>query len=94
LSYKKDELNKELSGFFKGILENGAVNAVLAPMAQAKKRVRLSLVDLGCQYGTGGSIWRLLARSSGAKIASSLTARPSGRKVAMVLRPCEVRACR
>ena len=30
LSFQKDELNKELSAFFKGMLENGAVDAVLA----------------------------------------------------------------
>ena len=44
LSFKKNELNKELSGFFKGMLENGAIEAVLVPMAQAKKGVRLTLI--------------------------------------------------
>ena len=29
LSFQKDELNKKLSAFFKGMLENGAVDAVL-----------------------------------------------------------------
>ena len=33
-----------------------------------------------------------IAAVSGAKIASSLTSHPSGRKMAMVLRPCEMRA--
>ena len=46
LSFKKDEMNKELSAFFKGMLENGAVDAVLAPMAQAKKGVRLHSLPL------------------------------------------------
>jgi formate dehydrogenase (coenzyme F420) beta subunit len=91
LSFKKDELNKELSGFFKGILENGAVNAVLAPMAQAKKGVRLSLVTSAANTAQVDP-FAPVAAVSGAKIASSLTARPSGRKVAMVLRPCEIRA--
>ena len=44
LSFQKDELNKKASAFFKGLLENGAVDAVLVPMAQAKNGVRLSLV--------------------------------------------------
>jgi formate dehydrogenase (coenzyme F420) beta subunit len=91
LSFKKDELNKELSGFFKGILENGAVNAVLAPMAQPKKGVRLSLVTSAANTAQVDP-FAPVAAVSGAKIASSLTARPSGRKVAMVLRPCEIRA--
>ncbi len=91
LSFNKDELNKELSGFFKGILENGAVDAVLAPMAQGKKGVRLSLITSAANAGAVDP-FAPVAAVSGAKIASSLTARPSGRKVAMVLRPCEIRA--
>lgn len=91
LSFNKDELNKELSGFFKGILENGAVEAVLAPMAQGKKGVRLSLITTAANAGAADP-FAPIAAVSGAKIASSLTARPSGRKVAMVLRPCEIRA--
>lgn len=91
LSFNKDGLNKELSGFFEGILKNGAVEAVLAPMAQRKKGVRLSLIT---SAGNAGAVdpFAPVAAVSGAKIASSLTAKPSGRKVAMVLRPCEIRA--
>ncbi len=91
LSFKKDELNKELSGVFKGMLENGAVDAVLVPMAQAKKGVRLTLVT-SAAHAAQVDPFAPVAAVSGAKIASSLTSRPSGRKVAMVLRPCEIRA--
>ena len=91
LSFKKDEMNKELSAFFKGMLENGAVDAVLAPMAQAKKGVRLSLVT-SAAHTAQVDPFAPIAAVSGAKIASSLTSRPSGRKIAMVLRPCEIRA--
>ncbi len=91
LSFKKDELNKGLSRFFKGLLENGAVDAVLAPMAQTKQGVRLTLVT-SADHTAQVDPFAPVAAVSGAKIASSLTARPSGRKVAMVLRPCEIRA--
>lgn len=91
LPFSKGELNKELSGFFKGMLENGAVDAVLVPMAQAKKGVRLTLVT-SAVHTAQVDPFAPVAPVSGAKIASSLTARPSGRKVAMVLRPCEIRA--
>ena len=91
LSFKKDELNKELSAFFKRMLENGAVDAVLVPMAQAKKGVRLSLVA-SAAHAAQVDPFAPIAAVSGAKIASSLTSRPSGRKLAMVLRPCEIRA--
>ncbi len=91
LPFKKDELNKNLSGFFKGMLENGAVDAVLVPMAQAKKGVRLTLVTSAANTAQMDS-FAPIAAVSGAKIASSLTSRPSRRKVAMVLRSCEIRA--
>ncbi|SPF42153.1 formate dehydrogenase B6 [Syntrophobacter sp. SbD1] len=91
LPFKKDELNKNLSGFFKGMLENGAVNAVLVPMAQAKKGVRLTLVTSAANTAQVDP-FAPIAAVSGAKIASSLTSRPSRRKVAMVLRSCEIRA--
>jgi formate dehydrogenase subunit beta len=91
VSFQKDELNKELSACFKGMLENGAVDAVLAPMAQSKKGVRLTLVT-SADHVAPVDPFAPVAAVSGAKIASSLTSRPSGRKVAMVLRPCEIRA--
>lgn len=91
LSFKKDELNKELSRFFKGMLGNGAVDAVLVPMAQPKTGVRLSLVTSPA-HTVRVDPFAPVAAVSGAKIASSLTSRPSGRQVAMVLRPCEIRA--
>ncbi|MGO9022084.1 MAG: Coenzyme F420 hydrogenase/dehydrogenase, beta subunit C-terminal domain [Syntrophobacteraceae bacterium] len=91
LSIKKNELNKELSGFFKGMLENGAIDAVLVPMAQAKKGVRLTLIT-SAAHAARVDPFAPIAAISGAKIASSLTSRPSGRKLAMVLRPCEIRA--
>jgi formate dehydrogenase subunit beta len=91
LSFQKDELNKKLAGFFKGLLEKGAVDAVLAPLAQPKQGVRLTLVT-SAAHTDKVDPFAPVAAVSGAKIASSLTARPSGRKVALVLRPCEVRA--
>jgi formate dehydrogenase subunit beta len=91
LSFQKDEMNTKLGAFFKGMLEKGAVDAVLAPMAQAKNGVRLTLVT-SPDHTAKVDPFAPVAAVSGAKIASSLTARPSGRRLAMVLRPCEIRA--
>lgn len=91
LSFKKDELNKELSGSFRNLLESGAVDAVLVPVAHAGKGVRLTLVTSAANAAQVDP-FAPVAAVSGAKIASALTSRPSGRKVAMVLRPCEIRA--
>jgi formate dehydrogenase subunit beta len=91
VSFQKDEMNQKLAPFFKGMLENGAVDAVLMPMAQSQNGVRLSLVT-SAAHTAQVDPFAPIAAVSGAKIASSLTARPSGRKLAMVLRPCEIRA--
>lgn len=91
LSFQKDGMNTELAGFFKGLLENGVVDAVLVPMTQPTKGVRQTLVT-SADHLDRVDPFAPVASVSGAKIASSLTARPSGRKVAMVLRPCEIRA--
>ena len=91
MSFQKDGMNKELGAFFKGMLEKGAVDAVLVPMAQPKKGIRLSLLT-SPEYTGRVDPFAPIAAVSGAKIASSLTARPSGRRLAMVLRPCEIRA--
>ena len=77
VSFQKDEMNKKLGAFFKGMLEKGAVDAVLVPMAQPKKGVRLSLIT-SPEYTDRVDPCAPIAAVSGAKIASSLTARPSG----------------
>lgn len=91
LSFQKGGLNKELAAFFRGLLENRAVDAVLVPMAHNNKGVRLTLVT-SAAHTAGVDPFAPVAAVSGAKIASSLTSRPSGRPIAMVLRPCEIRA--
>jgi formate dehydrogenase subunit beta len=91
VSFQKGGMNQELGKFFKGMLTHGVVDAVLVPMAQNPKGVRLSLVT-AADHLAQVDPFAPVAAVSGAKIASSLTARPSGRTLAMVLRPCEIRA--
>jgi formate dehydrogenase (coenzyme F420) beta subunit len=91
VSFQKDEMNQKLAPFFQGMLENGAVEAVLVPMAQSQNGVRLSLIT-SAAHTAQVDPFAPIAAVSGAKIASALTSRPSGRKLAMVLRPCEIRA--
>ncbi len=91
LSFKKGELNKELSGFLGTLMKNGAVDAVLAPMTQPKGGVMQTLVT-AAQHTDTADPFAPVIPLNGAKIASSLTTSPSGQRVAMVLRSCEVRA--
>jgi formate dehydrogenase subunit beta len=91
LSFKKGELNRELADFFKSMIEKGAVHALLAPMTQPEKGVMQTLVTDPSNIENIDPFAPVVP-VNGAKIASSVTATPSGRKIAMVLRSCEVRA--
>lgn len=91
LSYNKGELNTQLSELFADMLENKAVDAILAPMVQPKRGVMQTLVTSKDNVKDIDPFAPVMPVNS-AKIASSLTASPSGKKIAMVLRSCEVRA--
>lgn len=91
LAFNKGEMNARLSGLFADMLEKNVVDALLAPMVQPKKGVMQTLVTHK-KYLTGVDPFAPVVPVNGARIASSLTASPSGKKIAMVLRSCEVRA--
>ncbi|MBM9605188.1 4Fe-4S dicluster domain-containing protein [Desulfopila inferna] len=91
LSFNKGELNTRVSELFSDMLENNAVDAVLAPMAQPRKGVMQTLVT-SKEHIQNIDPFAPVVPVNGAKVASSLTASPSGKKIAMVLRSCEVRA--
>lgn len=91
LSFKKGELNNKLADFLKSLIEKGAVNALLAPMKQPKRGVMQTLVTDPSQVGDI-DLFAPVVPVNGARLASSLTSTPSGRKTAIVLRSCEVRA--
>lgn len=91
LSFNKGELNNKLSGFLADLLKNGAVDAVLAPMVQPKGGVMQSLITSD-KLAESSDLMAPVVPLNAAKIASSLTTVPSGQRVAMVLRSCEIRA--
>jgi len=91
LAFDKGELNTQLSELFSDMLENNAVDAVLAPMVQPKKGVMQTLVTSKENLASMDPFAPVMPVNS-AKLASSLTSTPSGKRIAMVLRSCEVRA--
>ena len=91
IAFAKGELNTQLSDLFSDMLENNAVDAVLAPMVQPKKGVMQTLVTSKENLASIDPFAPVMPVNS-AKLASSLTSTPSGKKIAMVLRSCEVRA--
>ncbi|MDJ0623953.1 MAG: 4Fe-4S dicluster domain-containing protein [Desulfocapsaceae bacterium] len=91
IAFNKGELNTQLSQLFSDMLENNAVDAVLAPMAQPKKGVMQTLVTSKENLASMDPFAPVMPVNS-AKLVSSLTSTPSGKRIAMVLRSCEVRA--
>jgi formate dehydrogenase subunit beta len=91
LSFNKGELNTRVSELFSDMLKNSAVDAVLAPMTQPKKGVMQTLVT-SKEHLKDIDPFAPVVPVNGAKVASSLTSSPSGKRIAMVLRSCEVRA--
>ena len=91
LSFKKGEMNAALAGLFKEMIEKGAVEAVLTPAASASKGVMQTLISDPEKAGMADPFAPVVPVNS-AKIAVSLTGKPSGRPVAMVMRSCEIRA--
>ena len=89
---KDGDLLTTLRGFFRSILQLEDISAILVPQhLPAKKVVMPTLVaDLKQLNGTDplAPVFPLNA----AKIASRLTRKPMGGNVAVVLRPCEIRA--
>ncbi|MFO7751228.1 MAG: 4Fe-4S dicluster domain-containing protein [Desulfobacteraceae bacterium] len=91
LTFNQGKLNKTVAAFFKDLMEKGIVDALLAPMAQPAKGVMQTLVTTAGQLDQI-DLFAPVVPVNGAKLASSLTRTPSGKKIAMVLRSCEVRA--
>ncbi|MCP4566581.1 MAG: formate dehydrogenase, partial [FCB group bacterium] len=73
------------------MLEKGVVEAVLSPADQGNERVMQTLIS---DAGNLDSIdpFAPVVPVNSAKLVSSLTAQPSGRPLAAVMRSCEVRA--
>ena len=98
LTFKKGELNKELADFFKKNdwgkwIRRKWDRRAACSMIQPNKGVMQTLVTKNSNIETIDLIdpFAPVVPVNGAKIASSITAKPSNKKVAMVLRSCEIR---
>lgn len=89
--FGKGEFNQELAKLFSALMDNNLVSAVLAPANHSPGIVKQTLMVDSSKTSALDPFAPVVPVNS-AKIASSLTARPSGKKIAMVMRSCEVRA--
>lgn len=90
-SYAQGEMNTELAGFFKGLLEKGVVDALLLPVKQPPHGVMQTLITNPASLEHIDPFAPVVPLNS-AKLVSSLSAVPPVQKIGVVLRSCEVRA--
>ena len=91
VSYNNNELNKELAKLFTALLEKKTVDGIMVPCRQPSGTVMQTLITDPAQTEQVDPFAPVVPVSS-AKLASSLTAKPSGKKIALVMRSCEIRA--
>ncbi len=92
ISVKDEDLPVTLKDFFKSILLLKDVHAILVPQYLPMKNVVMPTLVTDPEQLEGADPLAPSFPMNGAKIASRLTRRPSGEKIAAVLRPCEIRA--
>jgi formate dehydrogenase subunit beta len=81
-----------LQGFFKKFLQNGDIKALLVPQHLPMKNVVMPTLVTDPEKINGSDPLAPVLPINAAKVVSKLTRKPSGDKVAVVLRPCEIRA--
>ena len=91
VSYNNNELDKELAKLFTALLEKKTVDGIMVPCRQPSGTVMQTLITDPEQTEQVDPFAPVVPVSS-AKLASSLTAKPSGKKIALVMRSCEIRA--
>jgi len=93
LDTSKDGMLESIKGFLKGLLEKGIVNAILVPVElPSGNNVVQTLVSNPAKLDSANPLAPVLPVNS-ARIVSSITRTGSSqRKIAVVLRSCELRA--
>ena len=81
-----------LQGFFRTLLEHGEVNAILVAQHLPMKNTVMPTLVTDPARLDGADPLAPVFPINAAKVVSKLTRKPLGGKVAVVLRPCEIRA--
>ena len=81
-----------LQGFFKTLLEDGEINALLVPQHLPMKNTVMPTLVTDPEKLKGTDPLAPAFPINAAKVVSKLTRKPVNGKVAVVLRPCEIRA--
>jgi len=92
LNVKDGDLLTTLRDFFRSILRLEDISAILVPQHLPGKNVVMPTLVTDPEQLNGTDPLAPVFPMNGAKIISKLTRKPMGAKVAVVLRPCEIRA--
>jgi formate dehydrogenase subunit beta len=92
IEVKERNLLSSLQGFFKTLLENGKIDALLVPQHLPMRDVVMPTLVTDPEKLNGTDPLAPVFPINAAKMVSRLTRKPLEGNVAVVLRPCEIRA--
>jgi formate dehydrogenase subunit beta len=92
IEVKELGLVDSMQGFFRTLLEKGDINALLVPQRLPMKNVVMPTLITDPEKINGTDPLAPVFPINAAKVVSKLTRKPLYGKVAVVLRPCEIRA--
>ncbi|UCB50134.1 MAG: Coenzyme F420 hydrogenase/dehydrogenase, beta subunit C-terminal domain [Deltaproteobacteria bacterium] len=92
IDVKGQDLLTSLKKFFKTLLQNGEIAALLLPQRLPMKNTVMPTLVTDPEKINGADPLAPVFPMNAAKVVSKLTRRPTGERVAVVLRPCEIRA--
>ena len=92
INVKDQNLLTSLQGFFRGLLQDGNIDALLVPQHLPMKNSVMPTLVTAPEKINGVDPLAPVFPINAAKVVSKLTRRPIGSQIAVVLRPCEIRA--
>ena len=92
INVKDQNLLTSLQKFFRGLLQDGNIDALLVPQHLPMKNSVMPTLVTDPEKINGVDPLAPVFPINAAKVVSKLTRRPIGSQIAVVLRPCEIRA--
>ncbi|MFC1534484.1 Coenzyme F420 hydrogenase/dehydrogenase, beta subunit C-terminal domain [Thermodesulfobacteriota bacterium] len=92
IEVKEKDLLASLQGFFKTLLQEGDINALMVPQHLPMKNTIMPTLVADPEKINGVDPLAPVFPINAAKVVSKLTRKPLEGRVAVVLRPCEIRA--
>jgi len=92
IEVKDQDILASLKDFFQTLLQNGEISALMLPQHLPMKNMVMPTLVTDPEKINGADPLAPVFPINAAKVVSKLTRRPIGERVAVVLRPCEIRA--